>query len=170
MPESIKIFVHYVENVNRFVGRFVMYMIFAMMGVMLYASISRTLFDIPLIWAVEVTQMLMAAYYLLGGAYAMQLNSHVRMDLLYGNWSKKTKAVVDMVTSMFLLFYIITLLYGALSSTQYAIEYGQKNFSVWAPYMWPIKVIMTIGIILMLFQVIATFFKDLAVTKGEELS
>ncbi|MEC7912752.1 MAG: C4-dicarboxylate ABC transporter, partial [Chloroflexota bacterium] len=38
------------------------------------------------------------------------------------------------------------------------------------PYMWPIKLIMTLGIFLMLLQLISQFFKDLAGAKGEKLS
>ncbi len=144
-----------------------MYLIFVMMGVLLFASISRGVFDTPHIWVVEVAQMTMAAYYLLGGGYSMQLGSHVRMDLLYGRWSVRTRAIVDLVTGCCLMFYMIFLLYGGISSTQYAIEYNQKNYSAWAPPMAPIKVIMTLGIAMMLLQVLATFFKDIEKAKGE---
>jgi len=68
---------------------------------------------------------------------------------------------VDVIFGLTLIFYMTLLLYGALSSTQYAIEYGQKNYSSWAPPMAPIKIVMTFGIAMMLLQVIATFFKDL---------
>ena len=169
MPKAIRLYVRYVDAINRKVGRLVMYLIFVMMGVLLYSSISRTFFDVPLIWVVEVAQMTMAAYYLLGGAYSMQLESHVRMDLLYGRWSIKRRAFMDSITSACLLFYVVVLLYGGVSSTQYAIEYGQKNYSAWAPPLAPIKVVMTVGIVLMLLQVISTFFKDLAAVRGKQL-
>ena len=145
-----------------------MYLIFVMMGVLLFESISRGIFDSPHIWVVEMAQMTMAAYYILGGAYSIQLDSHVRMDLLYGRWSTRTKAIVDAVTGCLLVFYIIFLLYGGISSTQYAIEYNQTNYSAWAPPMAPIKIVMTIGIAMMLLQIIATFFKDLEKAKGEK--
>ncbi len=170
MPKAIKTYVHYVDAINRRLGRLVMWMIFVMMGVLVYSSVSRTFFDVPLIWVVEVAQMTMAAYYLLGGGYSMQLDSHVRMDLLYGSWSPKTRALVDAITSLGLIFYVTILLYGGISSTQYAIEYNQKNYSVWAPPMAPIKVVMTVGIALMLLQVISTFFKDWAAARGEHLA
>lgn len=167
MPKAVRAFVRYVEVVNRTVGRFAMYMIFIMMGVLLFSSISRGVFDVSHIWVVEMAQMTMAAYYILGGAYSMQLDSHVRMDLLYGKWSLRTRAIVDLITGCCLMFYLVFLLYGGLSSTQYAIEYGQKNYSAWAPPMAPIKVVMTFGIAMMLLQVLATFFKDLETAKGE---
>ena len=156
-----------VDFVSRTVGRFAMYLIFLMMGVLLFGAVSRGVFDVPHIWIVEMAQMTMAAYYFLGGGYSIQLESHVRMDLLYGRWSPKTKAIVDMVTGCCVIFYLVFLLYGGVSSTQYALEYGQKNYSAWAPPLAPIKIIMTFGIALMLLQIIATFFKDLETAKGE---
>lgn len=170
MPKAVKLYVRYVDALNRRVGRLVMYMIFVMMGVLLLSSISRSIFDTPLIWVVEVAQMTMATYYLLGGSYSMQLDAHVRMDLLYGHWSVKRRAFTDTITSSCLFFYVLILLYGAVSSTQYAIEYNQKNYSVWGPPMAPIKVVMTIGIALMLLQVISTFFKDWANARGKSIT
>lgn len=169
MPKWITIFVHSVDRVNTVVGRFSMYLVFLMIGILLYEPIARNLFDQSCIWAVEMAQFTMAAYYLLGGGYSMILRGHVRMDLLYGRWSDRKKAKVDAVTALFLIFYLIFLLYGAYSSTEYAIVYGQKNRSAWAPYMAPIKIIMSIGVFLMLLQALATFFKDIAKVRGEEL-
>jgi TRAP-type mannitol/chloroaromatic compound transport system permease small subunit len=112
----------------------------------------------------------MAAYYILGGGYSMQLDAHVRMDLAYGRWSSKRKGFTDSLTSFCLIFYLIILLYGGFSSTEYALQYGEESYSSWAPYMAPIKIIMTFGIVLMLLQAIATFFRDLARARGLSLS
>lgn len=170
MPKVIKAYVRYVDITNRIVGRFTMYMIFAMMGILLFSSISRSLFNLPFIWVIEMAQFTMAAYYLLGGGYSMQLDGHVRMDVLYDLWSPKKRAFADSITAFCLVFYLIFLLYGGLSSTEYALEYGQKNYSSWAPPMAPIKIIMTFGILLMLLQAIAIFFRDLAKARGETIA
>lgn len=160
----------WVDAMNRTVGRLVMYLIFVMMGILLYSSISRTFFNEPISWVMEMAQFIMTAYYLLGGGYSMQTNSHVRMDLLYGRWSPRRQAVTDVITIFFLIFYLVFLLVGAVSSTEYAISYGQKNYTAWAPPLAPIKIIMSIGIFLMLLQAIATFFKDWARMRGETLA
>ncbi len=169
MPKAVKVYVRYVDAVNRVVGRLAMYMIFAMMALLLYSSITKTFF-IPSLWTLEMAQFSMAAYYLLGGAYSMQLDSHVRMDLLYGRWSSRRKGFIDSITAFCLVFYLVLLLYGGFSSTQYALQYGETSYSSWSPYMAPIKIIMTIGIFLMLLQAIATFFRDLARARGETLA
>jgi TRAP-type mannitol/chloroaromatic compound transport system permease small subunit len=152
--------------VNRVVGRFVIYMIFVMIAVLFWSAISKLQWFTPSLWTLEMAQFLMVAYYLLGGGYSMQLQSHVRMDLLYGRWSRKRKGFVDSITSFSLVFYLILLLYGGISSSQYAIQYGETSYSSWSPYMWPIKVIMSFGIVLMMLQAIAIFFRDLAASRG----
>lgn len=147
-----------------------MYLIFVMIATLLLSSITRTILNIPLSWCVEMAQFTLAAYYITGGAYSLQLNDHVRMDLFYDRCSDKNKAKIDVVTSFCLLFYLVTLLYGSISSLEYAIEYDQRKFSQWNPSMIPIKVIMVFGIILMLLQSVSIFFKDLAKAQGKVIT
>ncbi len=169
MHRALKTYVRYVERINLRVGRFSMYLVFVMIGLLLFESISRTIFNTPHIWVVEVAQFLMAAYYLLGGGYSMILEGHVRMDLLYGRWSEKKQAFMDILTAFVLIFYLVFLFFGSLSSLQYALEYGQKNYTPWAPSLWPIKMIMSFGILLMLLQAFAVLLRDVAKLKGEEI-
>ena len=92
------------------------------------------------------------------------------MDLVYSHLSPRGKAIADSLTSVCLIFFVVTLLYGGISSTQYALEYNQKNYSAWGPPMAPIKAVMTLGVALMLLQTLATLFKDLAKAKGDPIS
>ncbi|MEQ9691311.1 MAG: TRAP transporter small permease subunit [Bauldia litoralis] len=171
MPAPIRAFVRFVDAMNRVVGLIAMYLIFALVAVLLYSSVTKT-FAMPPLWTLEMAQFVMVAYFLLGGGYSMQMdsNSHVRMDLLYGRWSPRARATVDSVTILFLLFYLGVLLYGGIRSTSYALQYGEESYSAWAPPMAPIKIVMTIGIFLMLLQAIATFFKNVAEARGKPLS
>ena len=168
MPNAIKAYVRGVDAVNRRVGRFAMYLIFAMAAILLWSSVSKTFF-LPSLWTLEMAQFTMVAYYLLGGAYSMQLDNHVRMDLVYGTWSPRTRAWVDSFTIVFLLAYLVLLLYGGLSSTEYALEYGERSYSSWRPYMAPIKIVACVGILLMLLQAFAVLFRDIAKLRGEDL-
>ncbi len=198
MPNWIRTYVRIITAVNYRVGRFAMYLIFVMMAILLWSSISKTFF-LPSLWTLELAQFTMVAYYLLGGPYSMQLGGHVRMDLVYGSWSDKTKAWVDAFTIFALIFYLGVLFYGGVSSAAYSLGYFgdqpfvffkdivvgfltggpsgvsevtgflERNPSAWRPLMWPIKMIATTGIFLMLLQAFAVFFKDVAKIRGEEI-
>ena len=167
MPKLIIRYVKAVDAVNKKVGRFAMYLVVMMIAILILSVFSRLFFDRPFLWTMELAQFTMAAYYLLGGGYSMQKGAHVRMDIFYDRWSPKTRAIVDSITAFCLIFYLSILLYGGYSSTAYALEYGQKHYSAWAPYMAPIKIIMSIGILLMLLQAFSILFKDLAVALGK---
>lgn len=169
VPNVIKKYVRCVDAASHYVGLVAMYLIFVMLGILLYASFMKTFF-LPLNWTVEMAQFVMVSYFLLGGAYTLKREEHVRMDLLYGGWSKTKKAKVDFVTDFALIFFLAVLLYGAVASTWYAYSYGERSFSSWRPYMLPVKIVMTFGILMALLQAISILFKDWATARGETLT
>ena len=168
MPRAIQTYVRSVEAVNRRVGRMAMYIVLVMAAILFWSALSKTFF-LPSLWTLEMAQFAMVAYYLLGGPYSMQLDSHVRMDLLYTKWSPRTRTWVDCFTIVFLIAYLVLLLYGGASSTEYALRYGERAHSAWGPYMAPIKILACVGIFLMLLQAFAVLFRDIAKLRGEEI-
>ena len=198
MIRAIEGYIRIVDGLNWAIGRVIMYGIFVMMGILLWSSVSKTFF-LPSLWTLEMAQFAMVAYYMLGGPYSIQMGSNVRMDLLYGEWSDRKKAQIDAITVLFLIFYLTVLLWGGLSSTSYSLgdfkgepisfigaifgafftggpdaavaEVGrlERSPTAWRPYLWPIKLIMIIGIFLMLIQALSEFFKDILRVKGEEM-
>jgi TRAP-type mannitol/chloroaromatic compound transport system permease small subunit len=170
MPKAVVAYVRHVDAFNRLVGRFAMYLFFVLGAVLLYSTLSRVILGAPVNWALEMSQFILSAYYLLGGAYTLQLGGHVRMDLFYDRLAARRRAVTDMVTILFVIFYLAVLFAGGISSTNYAIVYKQQNYTAWAPLLWPVKVVMTIGIFLMLLQCISSFFKDVAIVRGRPIA
>ena len=161
-------FIKYVDAFNYRIGRFAMYGIFVMMGILLWSSISKIFFN-PSLWTLEMAQFCMVAYYMLGGPYSIQMGSNVRMDLLYGEWDNRRKAQVDAITIIFLIIYLIFMIWGGWESFMYSLSYGgERSSSIWRPYIWPIKLIMLFGLSIMLLQSISEFFKDILRIKGHD--
>lgn len=161
-------FIKYVDAFNYRIGRFAMYGIFVMMGILLWSSISKTFFN-PSLWTLEMAQFCMVAYYMLGGPYSIQMGSNVRMDLLYGEWDNHRKAQIDAITIIFLIIYLIFMIWGGWESFMYSLSYGgERSSSIWRPYIWPIKLIMLFGLSIMLLQSISEFFKDILRIKGHD--
>ncbi|WP_280546614.1 MULTISPECIES: TRAP transporter small permease subunit [unclassified Halomonas] len=195
MPRAILIYISAIDAMNRVIGRMAMYLIFVLMGVLLWSSASKV-FMTPSMWTLETAQFVMVAYFVLGGPYSIQLGSNVRMDLFYGEWSPKTKAWVDAITVFFLIFYLGVLLYGGLVSTAYSLGYfGSEPFTffldligtfftegpsaageelgfmersptAWRPWLWPIKTVLCLGVFLMILQSLAEFFRDIGRLRG----
>ena len=145
-----------------------MYGLFVIFGDLLCSSISKTFF-LPSLWTLEIAQFAMVAYYILGGPFSLQIGANVRMDLFYGGWTDRKKAWFDAFSILLLIFYLGVLLYGAIDSTTYSLQYNERSPTAWRPLLWPIKIIMCVGIFLMLLQAISEFFKDIAKLKGKEI-
>ena len=169
MPSFISFYVKFIDALCERVGRFVMYWIFIMMFLLILSFITRNIINFPLMWIIEMAQFTITAYYLLGGGYSMLSDDHVRMDLFYGKLSQKGKAKMDIFTSFFLIFYLAILFFGSITSLIYTIETKQKLFTAWAPYVWPIKTLMLIGILLMLLQAFSSLFKNIANVKNRKI-
>ncbi len=187
---ALLVFARAVDKVSNWTGLIVMYSIFVLMGILLWSSFSKT-FLAPSLWTLEMAQFTMVAYYMLGGAYSILIGSNVRMDLFYGTWTLRRKAFIDCITVLFLVFYLCVLIYGALGSTAYSLGYWgkapiefftglvtgseeigrmERSSTAWRPYIWPIKIIMIVGLFLILLQALSELVKDLARALGIEIT
>jgi len=168
MPRAVILFVRAVEALNYGVGRLAMYLLFVLMGILMWSTLSKAAFT-PSLWTLEMAQFVITAYFVLGGPYALQMGAHVRMDLFYARQTPVRRAWWDAVTVLALAFYLGVMLWGAIDSTIYAFEFNERSPSAWRPYMWPIKVILCVGFTLMLLQALAALIRDIATIRGHAI-
>lgn len=169
MPHLIRAYVRIVDRVSDYVGYLAASLIFFMGATLLLDAVTRNVLNIPVHWAIELTQFTLAAYYFMGGPITLKNNEHVRMDLWYANLSERGKAKLDLVTVWCMIFYLGVMLVGSISSLQYAIATNEKRFSMWNPSVIPIKALLSVCLVLMLLQAFALVFKHIATLRGERL-
>lgn len=168
MPNWCRTYVRVIEALNFRIGRMAMYLLFVIMGILLWSSITKII-RVPAIWTLEMAQFTLVAYYLLGAPYTFLLDTNVRMDLLYARLRPRTQALWDVFTVFALIFYLCVMLYGAFGSTVYSFETWERSPTGWRPYLWPIKTIICISFVLMILQAIAHLIRDFAIIRGEEI-
>lgn len=169
MPQLIKGYVRLVDKMSDYVGYLAASLIFVMGATLIFDAITRNVLNIPIHWAIEFTQFTLAAYYFMGGPITLKNNEHVRMDLWYANMSDRGKAKLDLFTVGCLIFYLGVMLVGSISSLTYAIETGERRFSMWNPSVIPIKALLTACLVLMLMQALSLVFKHVATLRGETI-
>ncbi len=181
MPRWSIAFVRFTDRLNHRVGRFAMYLLFVLMAVLMWSTVTK-LSGRPSLWTLEMAQFIMVAYYILGGPYSMQMGSHVRMDLFYARWSPRSRALTDAFTVFALLIYLGVMIWGAADSLAYALqlkwpdgsllpEIGrlERSPTAWRPQMWPIKSILFVGFVLMFLQALTYLIRDIAMLRGKEI-
>ena len=93
-----------IDSTSIWSGKICSMLILVMFSTFTYEVIMRYAFNAPTIWAHEFNTMIFGGYYILGGAFALYYGAHVNMDLLHRRLPLRTRAIVDLSTSI--LFFI----------------------------------------------------------------
>jgi TRAP-type mannitol/chloroaromatic compound transport system permease small subunit len=91
------------EGLNEWLGRGVSWLSLLMVLVSVFVVVMRYVFDLGWIWLQESITYMHAALFLVGAAYTLKHDGHVRVDIFYREFRPRTKAWVDLLGSLFLL-------------------------------------------------------------------
>ncbi len=91
------------EAINEWLGRLVSWLSLWMVLITFSVVVLRYAFDLGWIWLQESVTFMHAALFLVGAAYTLKHQGHVRVDIFYRRFSSRTKAWVDLLGSLFLL-------------------------------------------------------------------
>ena len=126
---------------------------------------SRYVLDSPTTWAFELGTMGMGAHFLLGAAYTLRHRAHIRIDLLYARYPVKLQALFDLLGySLLLLPVCVWLAFGFWEHWTEAYAWGERSgLSAWNPPIWPYRVVMMLGFVLLAIQLTAEVLRCIAV-------
>ena len=136
-----------------------------------YEVFARYVFGAPTIWAFELGYTLTGCHFLLGAALTLQRGSHIRIDVIYAHFGERTKAWVDLVFYVCLFLPFLVLLSNALLTYSWkAYASGETSgASAWNPPIWPFRLVIAAGFILLALQVLAEVLKAVMVLRGQSL-
>jgi TRAP-type mannitol/chloroaromatic compound transport system permease small subunit len=157
-----------IDALSNWTGKVFSFIIPAMMLVTAYEVVTRYVFGAPSIWALEATQYLFLSSTALGGAYVLRNRHHVNVSIVYDRLSAKSKALVEVITAVFFFAFILVLLWNTLDITIESVTHLQHSPSYWGPPIYPVYIIMSLGIILILVQGLSMFVRNIiALCSGE---
>lgn len=158
----MKQFLHFIDTMNEYMGKyFVSWFLLPMTFLISCDVILRYIFDRPTIWAWDLNIQFLAVMTLGAAGYTQLHNSHVNVDILVMNFKPRTRAIIDLITSPFFFLGVIMLLWKGAGHAWISVQTLEVSESYWAPPVWPLKIIIVIGIFLLLLQGIAKFIRDL---------
>ena len=92
-----------INLINKLIGETVSWLTLFMVLITFLVVVLRYGFNIGFIWMQESVRFMYAAVFLLCAGYTLLKDKHVRVDVLYLNLSERSKAIVDLIGSVFLL-------------------------------------------------------------------
>ncbi len=136
--------------------------------IIVWEVILRNFFNHPTIWAHEISVMVFAVLTITSGAYTLKEKAHVNMDLFYGSLSVRGKAIADIITFPAFFVFAGILLWLGWDFAMRAVEMKETSISTWHPIIWPVKLMIPLGALLLLLQGTAMFMSNiLTLINGE---
>ncbi|HEY8610042.1 MAG TPA: TRAP transporter small permease subunit [Roseomonas sp.] len=115
----------------------------------------------------EVQWYLFAGMVMLGASYTLFRNEHVRVDILYGNVSERTRLWIDILgIIVFLLPAMILLAWMTWPFFLDSWQRGEGSQNAGGLLRWPVKILLPIGFVLITLQGLSELIKRIALLQG----
>ncbi|MBM9511511.1 TRAP transporter small permease subunit [Desulfogranum marinum] len=129
----------------------------------------RYVMNKPSLWIGTTIQAAMVLMACVGGAYALNHNAFVKLDLFYANFSKKKKAVCDILTVGYTFLFLYVLIWKGYAAAMLSIKFKQVTPTGVPIPIYPIKAFIPIAGCIVLLVVIKKLINDIiTLTSSDE--
>jgi TRAP-type mannitol/chloroaromatic compound transport system permease small subunit len=156
-----------IDRLNDTVGRGVYWLVLAAVLVSTINALMRYTFDISSNAWLEWQWYLFSAVFLLGAAYTLERNEHVRIDIVTGRLSRRAQSWIDLLGGIFFLL-PMSLMITWLSWPAFVESYVRHEISGDAGGLlrWPVRLLVPVGFLLLSLQGISEVIKRAAFLAG----
>ncbi len=148
-----------IDNINEIVGRILMYLILAVLGLIFGEVVARYLFNRPTLWGMATATWIWGGMSILSGGYVLKEKGHVNMDLLHQHLSERNRVLLEILNAIICLFLAAVLIWVGWKYGWRSISINEHYGQVWNPPVYPIKMTIFVGACLLALQMIAEVLK-----------
>ena len=156
-----------IDALSEWTGKAVSFLILALALVIGYEVVMRYGFDRPTVWVHEFSVMLFGTAMIIGGAYVLRFDGHIGMDIVYGMFSVRGRAILDVITYFVLTlpFLLVLMWYGGERAWKSLITLEQDS-TQWGPPLYPFRIMLPIGAFLFFLQSVAKLVRNFVIIFG----
>lgn len=161
MPKPVSLYLAAITGLNRQIFLIASALMFVIVPVMLFAIVSRYVFNSPSDWAMELATLIFGPYFLLAGPHLLHTHGHVNLDLVQRAVGPGVRRVLAIVNYPIIIAFCAILLFYAVPFAMQSWQYGETSYSSWNPPIWPVKFFIPIALVLLGLQAIAEWLRVL---------
>ena len=164
--------IRWIDKLSEWTGSAVSWAVVPLTIIVIIEVCSRYIFNKPTEWAYDMSWMLYAAFFMMGGAYALLYRRHIRIDVLYQFIPPRGKAIFDSILFLLVLLPPVALFaWQGVRVAVHAWSIGETiQTTTWGPPAGPIRTMIPIAFILLWFQGVAELVRSIVrAKKGGEL-
>src|SRR6478672_2173775 len=154
---SAQRFLFTIDAISTWVGKAAAWLIIALMTVVCVEVFKRYILNAPTAWIFDAENMLYGTLFMLGGAYTLAQNAHVRGDFLYSSMRPRMQAWLDLV--LYVVFFIPGIAALIYAGYHYAADSWHiaehSNVTAEGPPVYPFKTVIPIAGAMVMLQGVA---------------
>ncbi|MGF1486696.1 MAG: TRAP transporter small permease subunit [Prochloraceae cyanobacterium] len=163
----MKRFLFLIDAINTWVGKAFSWLIVSLTVTVAYSVVARYVFRAPVDWSVDWSYIFYGTFFMMGGAYTLARNGHVRGDMIYHSLPVKTQAILDLI--LYFLFFLPGVTALVVSGFRYAADswsiMEQSSATTAATPIYLFKSFIPLAGVLLLLQGIAEIIRCIQAIK-----
>jgi TRAP-type mannitol/chloroaromatic compound transport system permease small subunit len=156
-----------IDGINEFIVRGIAWAIFLAVVVSAGNAVMRKAFSMSSNAWLELQWYLFGAAFLLAAAYTLKQNEHIRIDIVYGAFSRRTQHWIDLFGHVFFLMpFVLLMVYYFIPYVSLSYRVGEMSTNAGGLILWPAKALLLVGFVQLFFQGISEIIKKIAIMRG----
>lgn len=156
-----------IDRVNEVIGKTMAWLILVAVLVSATNAVVRKVFSVSSNSWLELQWYLFGAAFLLASAYTLKQNEHIRIDIIYGLFSRRTQHWIDLFGHLvFLMPFTLLMLYYFVPYVAQSFANGEVSTNSGGLTIWPAKALLLIGFLQLALQGVSEIIKKIAVMRG----
>lgn len=157
-----------IDRVNEIIGKAMGAAILAAVLISAGNAVIRKAFNMSSNSWLELQWYLFGAAFMLAAAYTLKQNEHIRIDILYGAFSRRTQHWIDLLGHIFFLMpFVLLMSFMLVPYAWRAYVNGDISTNSGGLVIWPARALLALGFILLSFQGVSEIIKKIAVMRGD---
>jgi TRAP-type mannitol/chloroaromatic compound transport system permease small subunit len=150
-----------IDRFNIWIGKAFAWLFLPLTYTLVHEVVATKVFARPTVWAFDASYMLYGTIFMMGTAYTLAVDGHVRGDMIYRLWPVRVQASIDLVLYVVVFFpAMVAMLIAGWSYASYSYSIGERSLqSPFGPIIWPLKMVIPVTAFLLLLQGVSQVIK-----------
>lgn len=157
----------FIDSLNEKIGHGISWALLLAVLICTGNAVIRYVFNMSSNGWLEIQWYLFAAIFLLATSYTLRRNEHVRIDVIVSHFSKRTQVWIDLIGFIvFLMPATLLILYYGTPYAWISIQNQEVSSNAGGLIVWPVKLLIPVGFVLLALQGISEIIKRIGYLKG----
>ena len=166
--KTLLVFSRLIDTITENIGKAVGWLILVAVLVSAGNAIIRKVFNMSSNAWLEAQWYLFGGAFMLAAAYTLSQNEHIRIDVVYGKFSRRVQHWIDLFGHcLFLMPFVLLMVYFLVPYVLMSYRSQEGSSSAGGLIVWPAKAILLAGFLLLAAQGVSEIIKKIAIMRGD---